>query len=100
MRIISYRRLREFYEEHPDSKSPLKTWYAAVKNADWKTFADVRKTRPDADIYRDCTMFDIGGNKYRLIAWINYRRHAVYVRAILTHSDYDKGKWQADCGSG
>jgi mRNA interferase HigB len=100
MRIISYRKLREFYEAHPDSKTALMSWYAAVKKADWKTFADVRDTFRTADVYKNCTIFDIGGNKYRLIAWINYRNHAVYVRAILTHSDYGKGKWKADCGPG
>jgi mRNA interferase HigB len=100
MRIISFRRLREFYEVHHDSKTSLEAWAVAVENADWKTFADVRKTFRSADIYGDCTIFDIGGNKYRLIAWVNYKTHAVYVRNILTHSDYDKGKWKADCGSG
>jgi mRNA interferase HigB len=100
MRIISHRRLREFYEAHPDSKSSLEAWAVAIENADWKNFADVRKTRRDADVYGNCTVFDIGGNKYRLIAWVNYKIHAVYVRAILTHSDYDKDKWKADCGSG
>jgi mRNA interferase HigB len=100
MRIISFRKLREFYEAHPDSKTALEGWYAAVENADWKTFADVRQTFGGADVYQKCTLFDIGGNKYRLIAWVNYKTHAVYVRAILTHKDYDKGKWKADCGSG
>jgi mRNA interferase HigB len=100
MRIISYPKLREFYEKHPDSETALEGWYTAVKNADWKTPADVRKTFRSADFYKNCTVFDIGGNKYRLIAWVNYRTHAVYIRAILTHNDYDKGKWKADCGSG
>jgi|SRR5882672_1948709 len=100
MRIISYRKLREFFKEHPDSKTSLEAWYVAVENADWKNFADVRKTINNADVYRKCTVFDIGGNKYRLIAWVNYKTHAVYVRHILTHSDYDKDKWKANCGSG
>jgi mRNA interferase HigB len=100
MRIISYRKLQEFIEVHPDSEPRLTGWAEAVENADWNTFVDVRQTFRSADAYGDCVIFDIGGNKYRLIAWINYRRHAVYVRAILTHSDYDKGKWKADCGAG
>lgn len=100
MRIISYRKLREFFEKHPDSKTSLEAWYVAVENADWKTFADVRQTARNTDIYKDCVVFNIGGNKYRLIAWVNYKTHAVYVRAILTHAEYDKGKWKADCGSG
>ncbi|SRR6266508_5549418 len=100
MRIISFRKLREFYEVHPDSRPSLEAWYAAVENADWKTFADVRKTARSADVYRNCTVFNIGGNKYRLIAWINYKTHVVYVRQVLTHSDYDKDKWKDDCGSG
>jgi len=100
MRIISYRKLREFYEAHPDSEPSLEAWYAAVENADWRNFADVRGTFRSADVYGNCTIFNIGGNKYRLIGWINYKTHVVYVRNILTHSDYDKEKWKDDCDSG
>jgi mRNA interferase HigB len=100
MRVISFRKLREFYEAHPSSKSSLEAWYAAVENADWRNFADVRRTTSSADVYGQCTIFNIGGNKYRLIAWVNYKTHTVYVRNVLTHSDYDKGKWKNDCGSG
>jgi mRNA interferase HigB len=100
MRIISFRAIREFGEEHPDSKTALNGWYRAVKNADWHSFADVRQTFGNADVYKKCTIFDIGGNKYRLIAWVNYKTHTVYVRHILTHTDYEQDKWKADCGSG
>jgi mRNA interferase HigB len=100
MRVISHRKLREFYEGHPDSQVSLEQWFTAVEEADWKTFADLRQTARSADIYKNCVVFDIGGNKYRLIAWVNYRRHTVYVREILTHAEYNKGKWKGDCGSG
>lgn len=100
MRIISYRKLREFCEVHPDSEPSLDAWYAAAENADWKNFSDVRKTFRSADVYGTCTIFNIGGNKYRLVAWVNYKTHVVYVRNILTHSDYDKEKWKDDCSSG
>jgi mRNA interferase HigB len=100
MRIISFRKIREFYEEHPKSKTVLKDWYKTVKNADWHDFADVRQTFNSADVYKKCTIFDIGGNKYRVIAKVNYKTHAIYVRHVLTHTDYEKDKWKADCGSG
>jgi mRNA interferase HigB len=100
MRIISFRKLREFYEAHPESKTALKTWYAAVRKSDWRNFADLRRTFGDADVYKKCTIFDIAGNKYRLIAWVNYKTHAVYIRHVLTHTDYGKDKWKTDCGSG
>ena len=100
MRILSFRKLREFIGDHPDAKTGLKAWYKAVQTADWRNFADLRQTFGDADVYKHCTIFNIAGNKYRLIAWVNYKTHAVYVRHILTHKDYDQDKWKADCDSG
>ena len=62
--------------------------------AEWESFADVRETRADADQVGKFTVFDIGGNKYRLIAVIHFNRGMVYVRHVLTHAEYDKGKWK------
>jgi len=97
MRIISYRKLREFIEEHPESQPPLDAWYTATEAADWGNFSELRETFRSADVYKDCTIFDTGGNKYRLIALVIYKTRIVYVRNGLTHADYDKGKWKDDC---
>ena len=100
IRILKFSAVREFFEQHPDSETGLRTWYKAVKEADWRNFADLSQTFAKADIYKNCTIFDIAGNKYRLIAWVNYKAHQVFIRHILTHKDYGKDKWKTECGPG
>lgn len=97
MRVISKRALREFWKSEANAKQPLEDWYRSVKNADWETFADIRETFRHADVFRDCVIFDVGGNKYRLIAKVRYRRKKVFIRFILRHSDYNRDSWKSDC---
>jgi mRNA interferase HigB len=97
VRIISKSRLRKFWEEHPDAEKPLMEWYKIATKADWENFVDVRATFRSADPYCDCVIFDIKGNNYRLITIILYPVKHVYIRYVLTHSEYDKGKWKDDC---
>lgn len=97
MHIISKRKLREFWEIYPKAKEPLLSWYETVKKTDWGNFSEVRDSFRHADVYRDCVIFDIGGNKYRLITKIRYQKKRVYVRFVLTHFDYDKDFWKKDC---
>ena len=97
MRIITKRPLQEFWLKNPQAKQPLLSWYETVKKADWKNFSDVRESFRHADIYQDCVIFDIGGNKFRLITRIRYKKKRVYIRFVLTHSDYDKDLWKNDC---
>ncbi|MGH9799535.1 MAG: type II toxin-antitoxin system HigB family toxin [Blastocatellia bacterium] len=97
MRIVSYGKIREFYELHPESQSSLDVWYDITVEAYWKTFAEVRQTFRSADIYGTCTIFDVGNNKYRLIAWVSYKTHKVFIRSVMTHAEYDKDKWKSDC---
>jgi mRNA interferase HigB len=94
MHIISKKKLREFWQEHPRAQAPLEAWYQVAKNVEWESFADVRKTFNTADQVGKFTVFDIGGNKYRLIAVIHFNRGKLYVRHVLTHSEYDEGKWK------
>jgi mRNA interferase HigB len=95
MRAISKKKLREFWDQHPRAKkSQLEAWYQVVQRADWQSFADVRKTFNTADAVGRFVVFDIGGNKYRLIAVIHYDRGKLFVRQVLTHAEYDKGKWK------
>ncbi len=97
MRIISKRALREFWKDDANAKQVLEDWYRSVKDADWKNFADVRETFRHADVFRDCVIFDVGGNKYRLIAKVRYQRKKVFIRFVMSHSDYDKDNWKSDC---
>jgi mRNA interferase HigB len=96
MHVISKKKLREFWVEYPRAKAALESWYQIAKHADWENFAQVRNTFNTADSVGRFVVFDIGGNKYRLIAVIHYNRGKLYVRHMLTHAEYDKGKWKDD----
>jgi mRNA interferase HigB len=94
VRIISKAAIREFSEQHEDALEPLMYWYRVTKRAQWANLAAVRVDFRHADLVDKYTVFNIGGNKYRLIVSIKYRWHVVYVRRILTHSDYEREKWK------
>jgi mRNA interferase HigB len=98
VRVISVKKLRAFWEDSRNgaAESPLRAWVQVVKAADWSCFADVRLTYSAADAVGNKIIFDIGGNKYRLIAVIDYEGHKVFVRHVLTHKDYDKRQWKED----
>ncbi len=94
MHIITRKRLNDFAEKHADSKSALQHWYGIIKSKNYLSFSELRADFASADRVGNLTVFDIGGNKVRLIAAIHYNRRKVYIRAILTHAEYDKGKWK------
>jgi mRNA interferase HigB len=96
MHIISKKKLRDFWEKFPKAKSPLEAWYQIAKHAEWEQFADLRKTLNTVDLVGRFVVFDIGGNKYRLIAAIHFNRGKLFVRHVLTHAEYDEGKWKDD----
>jgi mRNA interferase HigB len=93
MRIIAVGTLRNFWGRpgRRDAEQPLRAWVHVVKSADWSKPTDVKRTFGSADILRNGrAIFDIGGNKYRLIAAIHYRGKRVYIRFIGTHRKYDE----------
>ncbi len=99
MRVISLKPLREFWLRHPDAREPLRIWYKTATQADWSSLAEVRRTYPHADGVRSSdggtlTVFNIAGNKYRLVARIRYDYQLINVRAVLTHQEYDRGQWR------
>lgn len=99
VRVISLKLLREFWAEHPDAEEPLRQWYKTASKAEWRNLRDVRRTYSHADGVatksgETMTVFNIGGNKYRLIARIRYDYQLVNVRHVLTHAEYDEGKWK------
>lgn len=83
-----------FWEIHPEAQPSLESWYAVVRRATWKTPAEMKAVYRSADLVGRRTVFNIGGNKYRLIARINYLTQRVFVLYILTHAEYDRGEWQ------
>ncbi len=94
MRIVSKRAITEFVEGHPDALEPLLHWYQVAKRAVWQTLVDVRRDFAHADAVGVFTVFNIAGNKYRMITAIKYRWQVIYLRNILTHAEYNRGKWK------
>lgn len=94
MHVITRKRINEFSSLHPDSKGPLSAWYAIVNRTKFKSFVDLRRTFSSADMVGNKIIFNIGGNKYRLVAAVHFNRGKVYIRHILTHTEYDKGGWK------
>jgi mRNA interferase HigB len=93
MRMVSRKQLREAVSVHADLESSFDTWYRVAKSADWKSIEDVRKTYPNADPVPPCTVFNIKGNRYRLIVKIEYRFGLAFIKDVLTRAEYDKGDW-------
>ena len=93
MRVIAKRTLRQFWESDPrhlDARQPLQAWFREVSRAEWGNPADIKAQYRSASVLpRDRVVFNIGGNKYRLVVWIRYVSHTVYVRFVGTHAQYD-----------
>lgn len=94
MHVISRKALRLFWEQHPDSQSPLVRWYKIVRQTEFQNFAELRQVFPSADVVGAWIVFNVGGNKYRLIASVHFNRGKVYIRHVLTHEEYDRGDWK------
>ena len=96
MHLISIRNLRRDAATHPDSIQSVENWYKVVKKAKWDKLEDVRNVYRDAEAVGNFTVFNLKGNKYRLIVGIDYTNHTVFYKYFLTHADYDKDKWKND----
>lgn len=96
MRIVSKKKLREYGLQHPDCRKALEDWYQTAAAAQWQSLAEVRHTYRHADGVGNKTVFNIKGNAYRLITAIHYNRGIIYIRAVLTHTEYDKGAWKTE----
>lgn len=91
LRIIARRTLREFWKKHADAEQPLRAWYHDVWKADWSSPADVKRVYANASIVGgNRLVFNIGGNKYRLVVAVKYRYRLCYVRFVGTHKAYDR----------
>jgi mRNA interferase HigB len=97
MRIVSRRKLVEAGQWHANVSAQLDVWYRITKQACWSNIMDVRRTFSTADGVGTCTVFNIKGNDYRLIVWINYEFQTVFIRHVLTHAEYTKEDWKNDC---
>lgn len=97
MRIISRKALTRFARKYKAAAEPLDNWYRRAKKAEWKDSAEMKLDYPSADRVGTCWVFNIGGNKYRLITRIFFRSKRLYIRFVLTHKEYDAGGWKNDC---
>ncbi len=92
VRVIARRTLREFWEQrgHRDAEQPLRAWFAEARRATWRTPADIKTAyRSVSFVGSDRVVFNIGGNKYRLVVAVKYTAGVVFIRFVGTHSDYD-----------
>ena len=101
MRVISKKRLQDFWQILPVARTTLEQWYKVVNGANWRHFAELRKTFNHADIAttekgHPVVIFDVGGNKYRIIAALHYDRQICYVLRVLTHKAYDTNQWKRE----
>jgi len=97
MKVIGKLRLQSFWQEHPRAKKPLEKWTDVVEKADWRNWSQLKSTFNKADLVpgkEKFIVFDIGGNKYRLITIVNFAGQIVVVKVVLTHSEYDKENWK------
>ena len=94
MHIISHAKILQAQAAHPDCSAALDQWYQLTKRVRWGNYAEVKACFPAVDKVGDKYVFDVGGNKLRLIAAIHFNAGKVFVRAVLTHKAYDKGDWK------
>ncbi len=96
MHLITKKTLKAFWDKYPDSKTALIRWTRIIEKNQFGDFSQLKLTFPSADKVGKLTVFNIGGNKYRLITAIHFNRQKIYVRHVLTHFEYDKGDWKND----
>ncbi|MBX9937512.1 MAG: type II toxin-antitoxin system HigB family toxin [Burkholderiaceae bacterium] len=95
MKIISNSALRAFAVDHPQAEASLQGWRRVIEKNRFVNWAELKATFNTIDKVGELVVFDISGNKYRLIAYIRFEKQILYIKAVLTHRDYDKGAWKA-----
>jgi mRNA interferase HigB len=97
VRIAGKLKLQDFWNIHLEARKPLERWVKVVENAKWNNWADLKSTFRTADLVpgtRKLVVFNVGGNKYRLVTVVNYQGFLVIIEAALTHRQYDADKWK------
>ncbi|MDQ7729556.1 type II toxin-antitoxin system HigB family toxin [Halomonas sp. SpR8] len=94
MHVVTQKRIWEAKEKWPQSATSLDAWFRIMKGSEPQSFAEMKEIFPATDKVGSHHVFDIGGNKIRLIATVHYRAKRVFIRHILDHPEYDKGKWK------
>ena len=94
MRVIAKRPLVQFWTKHPEAERPFRSWLTLCRSKNFENFAQLKQTFRTVDKVGRFVVFDIGGNKFRLIVVVHVNRKRIYVRAVLTHEDYDQDQWR------
>lgn len=97
MRILSFAAFRDFWEKERQSEEALRDFHSKLRRIEPQNLAEQKQTFPSVDLVGKCYVFNVGGNKYRVITRIHFNRQMVFIRFVLTHSDYDKDKWKSAC---
>lgn len=96
MRLIKISSLRMDASRYPDIKKAVENWYAVVKVAKWRNLEEIKQVYRDTEAVGNFTVFNLKGNHYRLIVGIKYEFQVIYYKYLLTHTEYDKGRWKND----
>ena len=94
MRVITNRRLLVFSALHADASEPLQSWRKVMEVGAYGNFAELRQVFRGVDKVGELHVFNIAGNKYRLIAYLHFERQLCYIKQVLTHAEYDKEGWK------
>lgn len=94
MKIISNSALRAFIADHPQAEAPLLGWRRVIEKNHFANWAELKSVFNAVDRVGELSVFNIGGHKYRLIAYIRFEKQIIYIKAVLTHRDYDQGDWK------
>ena len=102
MRVISKARLKQFWQEpgRQDAEGPLQAWHTHVdsRTVSWQSWGDVKADFGSASLVGSCVVFNVAGNKYRLVTRILYPSQKVFVLRVMSHSEFDGGHWKDECG--
>lgn len=94
MRVISKKPLRDFWEQHPESRQAIEDWFRKASKLKVSSFPALCKTFGSADYVDGFTIFDVGGNRYRIVTVVHYDKQRLYVRHVMTHAEYDLNNWR------
>ncbi|MGB7209917.1 MAG: type II toxin-antitoxin system HigB family toxin [Pyrinomonadaceae bacterium] len=97
MRVLSFGAFRDFWEKEHRSENVLRDCYKKLNKSNTRNLAELKQQFPAVDLVGKCYVFNVGGNKYRVIVRIHFNRQMAFIRYVLTHSEYDKGNWKVDC---
>lgn len=97
MHMISRKAFRAFSLKHPESGQALDDFFGKIKRCSPGNMAELRQIFPTADSVGDCVVFNVGGNKYRVIVHLDFEVQTMWIRYVVTHAEYDRGRWKDDC---